>query len=46
MVLFFEFLTPFTLGAHNFLILNLFLMILNVLDASRGGLQVLFGHQK
>ncbi len=41
-----EFLTPFTLGDHNFLISNLFLTILSVLDAQRGGLQVLFGHQK
>jgi hypothetical protein len=42
----FEFLTAFTLGDHNFLIFNLFLMIINVLDAPRGGLQALFGHQK
>jgi hypothetical protein len=38
---FFEFLTPFTLEDHNFLIFNLFFMILSVLDATRGGLQVL-----
>jgi hypothetical protein len=41
-----EFLTPFTLGGHNFLISNLFSMILSVLDAPRGGLQVCFAHQK
>jgi hypothetical protein len=41
-----EFLTPFTLWGHNFLIFNLFLTIFSVLDAPRGGLQVLFGHQK
>jgi len=39
-------LTPFTLGGHNFLISNLFSTIFSVLDAPRGGLQVLFGHQK
>jgi hypothetical protein len=44
--LFFEILTPFTLEGHNFLISNLFSTILSVLDAPRGGLQVLFGHQK
>jgi hypothetical protein len=43
---FFEFLTPFTLGDHNFLISNLFLTIVCVLDVPRGGLQILFGHQK
>jgi hypothetical protein len=42
----FEFLTPFTLGDHNFLISNLFLTILSVLDALRAGLQVLFRYQK
>jgi hypothetical protein len=36
---FLEFLTPFTLVGHNFLISNLFSTILNVLDAARGGLQ-------
>jgi hypothetical protein len=41
-----EFFTPFILGSHNFLIFNLFWMIFNVLDVPRGGLQVLFGHQK
>jgi len=41
-----EFLTPFTLGGHNFFILNLFLTIFSVLDALRGGIQVFFGHQK
>jgi hypothetical protein len=44
--LFFEFLTPFTLGAHNFLISNLFLTIVCVPDAPRGGVQVFFGHHK
>jgi hypothetical protein len=43
-MVFFEFLTPFTLGDHNFLISNPFSTILIVLDAPRGGLQVLFGH--
>jgi hypothetical protein len=43
---FFEFLTPFTLGGHNFLISNPFLTILTVLDAPRGGLQTLFGRHK
>jgi hypothetical protein len=42
----FEFLTPFTLGGHNFLISNLFLTIVNVSDPSRGGVQVLFKDQK
>jgi len=41
---FFEFLTPFALGVHNFFVSNPFSMILSVLDALRGGLQVLFGH--
>jgi hypothetical protein len=44
-MVFFEFLTPFTLGDHNFLIFNPFFTILIVLDAPRGGLQVLFGQQ-
>ncbi len=44
-MVFFEFLTPFTLGDHNFLISNPFLTILIVLDEPRGGLQVLFRHQ-
>jgi hypothetical protein len=39
-----EFLTPFTLKYHNFLISNLFLTIFSALDAPRGGLQVLFEH--
>jgi hypothetical protein len=46
MALFFKFLTPFNLGAHNFIICNPFLMILGVLDALGRGLQVLFGHHK
>ncbi len=41
-----EFMTPFTLGGHNFLNCNMFFMIVNVLDAIRGGIQVFFGHQK
>jgi hypothetical protein len=43
---FFEFLTPFTLGRHNFLTLILFLITFNLLNAQRGRLQVLFAHQK
>jgi hypothetical protein len=38
--LFFEFLSPFTVGGHNFFISNPFLMIFSVLDAPRGGFQV------
>ncbi len=41
-----EFLTPFTLGAYNFLISNPFFMIVYVLDAPKGVVQVLFGHHK
>jgi hypothetical protein len=44
--LFFEFLTPSTLGAYNFLNPNPFFMIFSVLDAPIGGVQVLFEHQK
>jgi hypothetical protein len=44
MVCFFEFLTPFILGGHNFFISNLFSMIITMSDASRGGVQVLFAH--
>jgi hypothetical protein len=44
-MVFFYFLTPFTLGDQNFLISNPFFTILIVLDVPRGGLQVLFGHQ-
>ncbi len=43
---FFEFLTPFTLGGHNFLIYNPYLTIVSVLYALRGGVQDWFGHQK
>jgi hypothetical protein len=43
---FFVLLTPFTLGGHNFLILNLFLMIFHVLDAPKRGLQALFEQPK
>jgi hypothetical protein len=44
--LFFEFLTPFILEGHNFLISNLFSIILSVFDVPRGGLQVLCKQQK
>ncbi len=46
MICCFEFLTPFTLRGCNFLVPNLFLTIVSVLDAQREGVQVLFGHQK
>ncbi len=36
---FLKFLTPFTLGGHNFLIFNLFLTILSVLDVPRGSFE-------
>jgi len=39
-------LDPFCFEGGNFLISNLFLMIVSVSDAPRGGDQVLFGHQK
>jgi hypothetical protein len=39
-------LTPSTLGGHNFLNCNLFLMISNAPYAPIGGVQVWFGHQK
>jgi hypothetical protein len=39
---FLEFLTPFTLGDHNFLIFNLFSTIVNESNALRRGVQVLF----
>jgi hypothetical protein len=42
----FEFLTPFMLVAHDFLISYLFSMIISVSNTPRGGVQVLFGHQK
>ncbi len=38
--------TIFTLGDRNFLISNLFLTIVNVLNAPKGAIQVLFGHQE
>ncbi len=44
--LFFEFLTPFTLVSYNFLISYLFFKIVSVSDEPRGGVQVLFQHQK
>jgi hypothetical protein len=33
-------------GVHNFFISNLLLMIFSALDAPRGGIQNLLGHQK
>jgi hypothetical protein len=39
-----KFWTPFTLGGYNFLISNPFSTIVNVSNALRGGVQVLFGH--
>jgi len=42
----FEFLTPPTLGAHNFLIFNPFFTIFSASDAPRGGVQHMLGHQK
>jgi hypothetical protein len=44
MIYFFEFLTPFILEGHNFLISNLFSTIVNVSNVLRGGVQVLFEH--
>ncbi len=44
--LFFEFLTPFTLGGINFFNSNTFLMIFRAPNAPIGGVQVLFGHGK
>jgi hypothetical protein len=41
---FFQFLTPFTLKDHNFLISNLFSTIISALDAPKGRLQVLLEH--
>ncbi len=35
---------PFILGGHNFINCNPFSMIVNVLDAIREGIQVLFRH--
>ncbi len=45
-VCFNEFLTPFILVGCNFLISYLFFQIVSVSDAPRGGVQVLFRHQK
>jgi hypothetical protein len=39
------FLTPFTLGDHNFLIFNPFSMIVNVSDAPREGFKFCFDSQ-
>jgi hypothetical protein len=44
--LFFEFLTPCTLGGYNVFISNPFSMIVSVSDVPRGGIQILFEHQK
>jgi hypothetical protein len=44
--LFFELLTPSTLGGYNFLNSIPFSTIFNALDAPIGRIQVLFGHQK
>jgi hypothetical protein len=41
-----KFSTPFSLGAHIFLISNLFSTIASLLNVARGEGQVLFGHQK
>jgi len=43
---FLKILDPSTLGGHNFFHSNMFLMIFSALNASIGGIQVLFGHQK
>jgi hypothetical protein len=40
------FLTPFTLEGYNFLSSHLFLTIFTVSNVPRGGVEVLFGHQK
>ncbi len=42
----FEFSTPPTLGGHNFLIFNMFLMIFSASNAPRGWIQYLLGHHK
>jgi hypothetical protein len=39
-----EFQNPYTFGGHNFFQCNLFSMIVNVLDATRRRIQVLFGY--
>jgi hypothetical protein len=39
-------LDQFIFGVHNFLISNLFSMIVSVLDAVKGEVQVLFAHYK
>jgi hypothetical protein len=46
MVCFFELLTPFTLGGHNFLNYIPILTISSLPNALIKGVQVLFGHQK
>jgi hypothetical protein len=43
---YFKFLAPCTLRGCNFLISNPFSTIVSVSDAPRGGVQVLFEHQK
>ncbi len=44
--LFFLDINLFYFGGHNFLISNPFSTIVNVSDVSRGGVQILFAHQK
>jgi hypothetical protein len=44
MVFFFFFLTPYTMGGHNFFHSIALLTIFNAPYASIGGVQVLFGH--
>jgi hypothetical protein len=43
-VCFFEFLTPFTFGGYNFIVFDSFLKIIDVLDVSRGEVQILIGY--
>jgi hypothetical protein len=38
--------TPPTSGGHNFLASYSFLLIFSAIDASRGGLHLLFGHHE
>jgi hypothetical protein len=46
MVYFFEFLTPSTLGGHNYLNFIPFLMIFSASYVPIKGVQVFFGHKK
>jgi hypothetical protein len=43
---FLKVLNPLYFGGCNFLISNLFSMIISVSNATRGGVQILFGHPK